>query len=137
MGSIPLTSTRATALMAPTARAHSDAAGSKANIADDCMTPAFISALDSPVRREALRVMHRAPSSRLSATEISRKMRTVSSKLVSHHLDVLRRKDLVRFVGSKPKRGGIEKFFLSEVAEHALVLRILADTEADDISFRR
>jgi DNA-binding transcriptional ArsR family regulator len=104
--------------------------------ADDCMTPAFISALNSPVRREALRQMHRDPSL-LTATQISRKMRTVSAQLVSHHLDVLRKKELTRFVGSKPARGGLEKFFVSEVADHAQVLRILADTEGDDVSFRR
>lgn len=80
--------------------------------------------------------MHRGPS-RLTATQISRKMRTVSSQLVSHHLDVMLKKELVRFVGSKPVRGGLEKFFISEVTEHAQIRRILADTEGDDISFRR
>jgi DNA-binding transcriptional ArsR family regulator len=104
--------------------------------ADDCMTPAYISALNAPVRREVLRVMHRDPS-QLTATQISRKMRTVSSQLVSHHLDVLLKKELVRFVDSKPLRGGLEKFFVSEVREHAQVRRILADTEGDDISLRR
>jgi hypothetical protein len=64
-------------------------------------------------------------------------MRTVSCSLVSHHLDVLLKKELVRFVGSKPARGGLEKFFASEVTDHAQVQRILADTEGDDISFRR
>ncbi len=110
--------------------------GPRGENADDCMTPAFISALNSPVRREALRVMHRDPS-RLTATQISRKMRTVSSQLVSHHLDVLSKKELIRLVGRKPARGGVEKFFISEVAEHAQVRQILVDTEGDDISFRR
>jgi DNA-binding transcriptional ArsR family regulator len=64
-------------------------------------------------------------------------MRTISSQLVSHHLDVLRKKELVTLAGSKPVRGGVEKFFVSAVTEHALVRRILEDTEDDDISFRR
>jgi DNA-binding transcriptional ArsR family regulator len=100
------------------------------------MTPAFISALNSPVRREILRVMHRDPS-QLTATQLSRKMRTVSSQLVSHHLDFLLKKKLVKFIGHKPLRGGLEKFFASEVREHAQVRRILADTEGDDLPLRR
>lgn len=122
--------------MAPSPGTRSDVVGPSGEIADDCMTPAFISALNSPVRREVLRVMHRHPS-RLNATQISRKMRTVSSSLASHHLDALLKGELVRFVGSNPKRGGLEKFFVSEVADHAQVMRILADTEGADISFRR
>lgn len=102
--------------------------------ADDRMTPAYISGLNSPVRREALRVMHRDPSP-LTATQISRKMRTVSSQLVTHHIDFLLKKRLVRFVGSKPVRGGLEKFFVSEVSEHAQVRQILAETEGDDTPF--
>jgi hypothetical protein len=73
----------------------------------------------------------------LSATQISRKMRKASSNLVSHHVDVMWKKGILSFVRSEQVRGGIEKFFISEVAEHVRVGQILEDTEEDDISYRR
>lgn len=98
------------------------------------MSPMLIQALNHPIRREALRLLHRSAGPR-SAVQLSPFIRTVKTN-VSYHLRVLADFDAVKQVDERHVRGVPEKFFASEVSDHRQILAILADTEANDSGVR-
>lgn len=98
------------------------------------MSPLLIQALNHPIRREALRLLHRSAEP-MSAVQLSPFIRTVKTN-VSYHLRVLADFDAVRQVDERYVRGVPEKLFASEVSAHKQVLAILADTEASDSDVR-
>ncbi len=99
------------------------------------MSATLIRALNHPVRREALRLLHRSGESK-SAVQMSRSLR-VSGEKLSYHLKVLAELGAVARAGERRVRGVPEKFFASEVSDHERIIAILADTERDDDAIRR
>lgn len=95
----------------------------------------LLKALNNPLRREVLRLLHRAPDP-LSARRMSRTVEDTGNGL-SHHLRVLADLGVVKLVGVEKVRGVKEKFFASEVGDNAQVCAILVDTEQDDAHVRR
>lgn len=59
------------------------------HVGSERLTVALVRALDHPVRREALRLLHRVSGSDMSATEMSKAV-TESRQTVNNHLKVLK-----------------------------------------------
>lgn len=94
------------------------------------MTGIMLKALNNPLRRAALRLLHRSTEP-MSAAQMAKVVKLSANKL-SHHLQVLNDLDVVTLVDVQKVRGATEKFFISQVAGHATVELILGDTEEDD-----
>jgi DNA-binding transcriptional ArsR family regulator len=99
------------------------------------MSPPLLQALNHPIRRETLRLLHRSVGPR-SAVQLSPRIATVKTN-VSYHLKVLAKFGAVERVDERHVRGAPEKLFASAVAGHRQVLAILADTEVSDDAIRR
>lgn len=99
------------------------------------MSPMLIKALNHPVRREALRLLHEASEGR-SAVQLTKFIDVAGTKL-SYHLKVLSKLGAIDRAGERMVRGVAEKFFVSAVSDHTQVVTILTDTEPDDHVVRR
>jgi DNA-binding transcriptional ArsR family regulator len=102
---------------------------------DQRMSPMLIKALNHPVRREALRLLHETSEGR-SAVQLTQFIDVAGTK-VSYHLKVLSNLGAITRAGERTVRGVLEKFFVSAVADHRQVISILTDTESDDDPVRR
>ena len=98
------------------------------------MTPALISALDHPVRREILRLLggHDAPISPVQMKEFI----NVGLSVLSYHARALFEQRVTRLSTTRQVRGSTQHFYASEVAENRMVAAILGHTEKYD-SFLR
>lgn len=99
------------------------------------MTGALIAALNHPVRREALRLLHQK-GGELSATDMSRTIKKTSTA-ISHHLKVLAETGAAELVFEQRVRGATQRFYESKVDKHQRIQEILADTRRDDERVRR
>jgi DNA-binding transcriptional ArsR family regulator len=118
-------------------RRHSDSLGGSAKEArrPQGISSTLLRALNHPVRRETLRVLHRSPCPK-SAIQLSHFI-AVSGTMVSYHLKVLAELGAVTRVEERRVRGAREKFFVSEVARNRRIVAILADVEGEDDGMRR
>lgn len=94
------------------------------------MTPALLDALNHPIRRQLLRLLHERTTSR-SPTEMSQKM-TLGLTGISYHARVLSDLDVIRLSRTGQVRGSTQHFYVSRVAKIALVDAILKKTEKED-----
>lgn len=94
------------------------------------VSPTLLECLAHPVRREALRVLHRSPVA-LSPAEMAKDSIDFSLAGLSHHVRVLDRMNVVRRERVEEKVV-TKSFYVSNVAENDIVVAILAATEEDD-----
>lgn len=94
------------------------------------MSPALIHALDHPLRRQALRVMNEQEKAQ-SPVDLTRFIATPLSNL-SYHTKVLRELGVIRQTRIEHVRGSTKHFYVSQVADNAQVVSILAETQKDD-----
>jgi DNA-binding transcriptional ArsR family regulator len=94
------------------------------------MTPALISALDHPVRREVLRLLHRHDT-HLSPIQMNEKI-NVGISCLSYHARTLAEQKVTRLASTMQVRGATQHFYVSKVADNELVATILNCTEKDD-----
>ncbi|HEX5989371.1 MAG TPA: helix-turn-helix domain-containing protein [Solirubrobacterales bacterium] len=90
--------------------------------------------MDHVVRRRILRAIHAADDA-LSPAQLSDSggaLPDVSLSTVAYHMKVLLKFKMVREDHAESRRGALEHFFLSEVADDPLVLSVLAQTEGLD-----
>jgi DNA-binding transcriptional ArsR family regulator len=100
------------------------------------VTVALIRALGHPVRREALRLLHRVSKEGMSATDMSHAM-TEDRHLVNNHLRALRKAGAVRIRTVRIIGNVKENKYVSLVSTNATLLAVLDETEAEDASIRR
>jgi DNA-binding transcriptional ArsR family regulator len=98
------------------------------------MSPALIEALNHPIRRLALRLLHEDLGH--SASDLAKSIAAGLSN-ISYHMKVLYKLGVIRYTGMKQVRGATERSYASQVAENKLALTILAATEQDDEAMRR
>jgi DNA-binding transcriptional ArsR family regulator len=98
------------------------------------MTPALISALDHPVRREILRLLS-GQDTPVSPVEMKDSI-DVGLSALSYHARTLAEQRVTRLSTTRQVRGSTQHFYASEVAENRMVTAILAHTEKYD-SFLR
>jgi DNA-binding transcriptional ArsR family regulator len=99
------------------------------------MTATMLKALNNPLRREVLRVLHRS-SEPMSAVQMTKTVKGTGNKIFNH-LKVLEKFEMVTLVDVKRVRGAKENLYESEVASNILVDAILAQTEKEDWHVRR
>jgi len=99
------------------------------------MTPALISALDHPVRREILRLLS-GQGTPVSPVEMTDSIDVGLSGL-SYHARILSEQRVTRLSTTRQVRGSTQHFYASEVAENRMVIAILAHTEKYDSFLRR
>jgi DNA-binding transcriptional ArsR family regulator len=102
-----------------------DRAGVPGATAEDCIT-----AINTPVRRRILRLLHEVNEAR-SPAEVSRAFRLPVS-YVSYHVKVLKECGTVVLTDTRPKRGSIEHFYASTIGDYSLVVELLEETRSDD-----
>jgi hypothetical protein len=98
------------------------------------MTPALIEALNHPIRRQLLRLLHEhreAQSPKGMSQEMTRELVNIS-----YHARVLLDLHVIGLTRTRSVRGSIQHFYVSRVAKNNLVAVILRSTEKDD-SFLR
>jgi DNA-binding transcriptional ArsR family regulator len=93
-------------------------------------TPNLIAALNHKQRRQLLRVLHRCDDP-VSPATLSKRL-GVSLSRISYHVKVLRKFGVVALVNEQQVRGAIEHFYVSQVADHPSVRKMLDETEAED-----
>jgi DNA-binding transcriptional ArsR family regulator len=96
------------------------------------MTPALISALDHPIRREILRLLSQGPSSPVEMKE------SIDFGLsgLAYHTRTLWELQVTRLSSTRHVRGSTQHFYASRVTKNELVAAILGETEKCD-SFLR
>lgn len=94
------------------------------------VSAAMLDALRHPIRREALRVINTACGP-ISPKEISDEL-GLDLPNVSFHVRVLYERRLIKITEERGKRGAIEHFYESVVAENELLGVLLDGTEEDD-----
>lgn len=87
-------------------------------------------ALDHPVRRQALRVLH-AAAGPISPREISIEL-LWDLQSTSYHVRVLRKTNLIELVDTHSVKGATEHFYVSKVGENDLLETVLKGTMPDD-----
>lgn len=102
-----------------------DRAGIPGATAEDCIT-----AINTPVRRRILRLLHEANEAR-SPAEISKAFR-IPISYVSYHVKVLKECGTVVLTDTRPKRGSIEHFYASTISDNSLIVELLEETRSDD-----
>ena len=92
----------------------------------------LISAIDHPLRRQILRLMH-SSNDPLSPTQIEGKV-ALGNKLsnVSYHVTVLARYHVIALVGRRQVRGALEHFYESQVSEVAWLRGLMERTKKED-----
>ena len=93
--------------------------------ATDC-----IRAIDAPQRRRILRALHTAGEAQ-SPNELSKAIDT-SLGHVTYHVKVLTECGVVALTDTQPRRGAVEHFYASTVANDELVVKLLEATREDD-----
>ena len=96
------------------------------------ISPDLIKQLNHPIRRELLRLLHKAqkPQSPLQMSVSFAEAHDLQN--IAYHVRVLEKGGLVRQVSERPVRGVSERFVISLVADHPQISVILADTAEDD-----
>jgi DNA-binding transcriptional ArsR family regulator len=94
------------------------------------MTPALLEALNHPVRRQLLRLLHERRAAQ-SPLEMSHDI-ALGLAHVSYHVRILSDLHVVRLTRTRPVRGSTQHFYLSRVLKNELVDAILRSTEKDD-----
>ena len=94
------------------------------------MTPALISGLNHPVRRQILRLL-REPGNEASPSDM-RKSMSVGLSTLSFHAQVLSELGVTYGTRTQQVRGAVEHFYASSVAGNELVEAILLETAVDD-----
>lgn len=89
-----------------------------------------VKAIAAPLRRRILRMLHEADEAR-SPNEMAMSF-ALEVGHVSYHAKVLRECGLIALTDACPKRGAIEHFYASTVADHELVVKFLEATHAED-----
>lgn len=102
---------------------------------DGRISALLLGALNHPVRREALRLLHQMGGPG-SAGQLSKAMKADVSQ-VSYHLKVLNAEGVLKQVDEEKVRGATRKFFASRVSDNARLISILNDTEVDDRWLRK
>jgi DNA-binding transcriptional ArsR family regulator len=93
--------------------------------ATDC-----IKAVSASERRRILRALHDAGEAR-SPNEIATAFE-ISVGNVSYHIKVLKECGAIALTDTQPRRGAVEHFYASTLADHELVSKVLKATEEDD-----
>jgi DNA-binding transcriptional ArsR family regulator len=93
------------------------------------MTPALISALDHPIRREILRLLSR--DTQISPVQMKESM-NVGLSALSYHARTLFEQEVIRLSSTRQVRGSTQHFYASDVGKNKLVAAILGYTEKDD-----
>jgi DNA-binding transcriptional ArsR family regulator len=93
--------------------------------AEDC-----IKAISAPQRRSILRALHAAGEAR-SPSELSKAFE-ISVGHVSYHVKVLKECGVLALTDAQPRRGAVEHFYASTVADNDLIVKLLEATRADD-----
>jgi DNA-binding transcriptional ArsR family regulator len=99
------------------------------------ITVELIRALNHPVRREALRLLHGAPDGEMSVTEMSHFM-TESRQAVNQQVKVLLSARAVSIRAIRLVRNVKEKRYESLVSDTPTLVALLAETEEEDASIR-
>lgn len=94
-----------------------------------------LKALNHEIRREALRLLHLRGGA-ASAVQLSQSI-AVPTTTISYHLKVLDDAGIVALVDERRFKGFSEKFFTSTVADNALIVSVLHESEDDDDPIRR
>jgi DNA-binding transcriptional ArsR family regulator len=102
-----------------------DRAGVPGATTEDCIT-----AINAPLRRRILRLLHEVNEAR-SPAEVSRAFRLPVSA-VSYHVRVLKECGTIALTDIRPKRGSIEHFYASTVGDNRLIFELLEETRSDD-----
>lgn len=90
---------------------------------------AVITALNHPLRRTVLRRLLEAPP--ISPVTLSRELERPLN-LVSYHVRILEEQEVIRLVGTTPRRGALEHFFDANLGSHAeWVKHVLSLPEGD------
>jgi predicted transcriptional regulator len=96
------------------------------------VSSSLMRALEHPLRREILRMLHTSTEPR-SPNELSKRLANdLSLSGVAYHVRTLARFGVVTKVRSQQVRGSTERFYRSGVSDHIVVLTILADTQEED-----
>jgi DNA-binding transcriptional ArsR family regulator len=90
----------------------------------------YIRAIGAPQRRRILRALHTAGEAQ-SPNELSRAIDT-SLGHVTYHVKVLTECGVVALTDTQPRRGAVEHFYASTVANDELVVKLLEATREDD-----
>jgi DNA-binding transcriptional ArsR family regulator len=90
----------------------------------------LIVALNHKQRRQLLRILHRCDGP-LSPGNLSDRL-SVPLSNVSYHITVLKKCGAVALVNEQQGRGAVEHFYVSRVADHPAVRKMLEETEAGD-----
>jgi DNA-binding transcriptional ArsR family regulator len=96
----------------------------------------LLKAINHPLRRQALRLLHSSELS-VSPTRIEKLLElggAVGDKLssVSYHMTVLSGYNAIRCVGQRQVRGAMEHFYASNVADVAWLRGVLSRTQESD-----
>lgn len=91
---------------------------------------ACIRAANSPQRRRILRILHDAGEAR-SPNELAAAF-GITLGHVSYHVKVLRECGALALTDTQQKRGAVEHFYASTVANNELVVKLLEATREDD-----
>lgn len=100
------------------------------------ITVALIRALGHPVRREALRLLHRVPDEGMSAADMSYVM-AGGRQAINNHLRVLSSVEAVCIRTVRVVRNVKENKYVSLVSTNPTLLALLVETEAEDAPIRR
>lgn len=95
------------------------------------LSPALLHALNHPVRRQILRLLHRGGRKGLSPSDMTT-LATLSLPNVSYHSRCLCEQEIVRLAHCQQVRGATERFYVSNVSTNKLVATILELTKKDD-----
>jgi DNA-binding transcriptional ArsR family regulator len=100
------------------------------------LTPSRRDALNHPLRREILRVLHNSERA-AGASDILGRLSPFSRAEIAYHLQILQRCECVASRGTRPGPAGREHLYESTIGEVAGVADVLLATQALDREHRR
>jgi DNA-binding transcriptional ArsR family regulator len=100
------------------------------------ITTELIQILNHPVRREALRLLHRAPNGQMGGGQI-RKAMAEGVPAVGNHVRIMREAGAIVICDERPVRNVKEKWYESLVFMIPTVVAVLDETEVEDALIRR
>jgi DNA-binding transcriptional ArsR family regulator len=100
------------------------------------ITTELIQILNHPVRREALRLLHRAPNGQMGGGQI-RKAMAEGVPAVGNHLRIMRESGAIVVCDERPVRNVKEKLYESLVFTTPTLLAVLEETATEDALIRR
>jgi DNA-binding transcriptional ArsR family regulator len=89
-----------------------------------------VKAIGSPHRRRLLRILHVAGEAR-SPNEMSEALGVPVSH-ISYHVKVLKSCRVIALTDTQPRRGAVEHFYASTIADNPLMGSLLEATQAED-----